>query len=109
LSLQLNAQGALLIEGNSATLEEVPRYLDLLLEKISAKKAIVHLKHDQQVDYAHYLAVHNAVKAAYQRRWNAQALDQYGRAYSDLSPKIQQEIRRSLPLVFAETQWIAAQ
>ncbi len=109
LSIVLNAQGALLLEGNPATLKEVPFYIDQLLAQVGGKKAIMHLKHDPEVDYANYLAVYNAVKAVYNARWEEKAIAQYGRSYDDLAPRLQQDIRQALPLVFAETPWVTAQ
>lgn len=105
LTIKLNALGQLLIEGRAANLQELPYHIEQLLQKVPAKNAIVHLSHDEQVDYANYLAVYNAVKADYHARWDANAIAQYGRLYEDLAPNLQQGIRKALPLVFAETQW----
>lgn len=105
LNIQLNAAGQLLIEGEKASLAELPLNIEQLLQKVPAQKAIMHLEHDEQVDYANYLAVYNAVKADYQARWEASATAQYGRSYEDLTTEVQQGIRKKIPLVFAETQW----
>lgn len=105
LNIQLDAAGQLLIEGEKASLADLPFYIEQLLQKVPAKKVIMHLEHDKQVDYANYLAVYNAIKADYQVRWEASALAQYGRSYEDLTAKVQQGIRKKMPLVFAETQW----
>lgn len=108
LNIQLNGQGSLLIEGKTASLQQLPYYIDQLLREVPARKAIMHLEHDAQVDYANYLAVYNAVKADYKMRWETSADAQYGRSYDDLAPNLQQGIRQAAPLVFAETAWIAS-
>lgn len=105
LNIQLNAVGELLIEERKASLEELPVYIETLLTTVPAQKAVMHLEHDKHVDYANYLAVCNAVKADYKKRWETNAVAQYGRSYEDLAPNLQQGIRKTLPLVFAETQW----
>lgn len=104
-NIQLNATGALLIEEKVARLEELSMYIDQFLEKTSASNMVVHLEHDQQVDYNKYLTVYNAIKAVYKKRWQAIAIARYGRSYKDLASKVQQGIQKELPLVFAETQW----
>ncbi|MFK7797344.1 MAG: ExbD/TolR family protein [Aureispira sp.] len=104
-NIQLNATGALLIEEKVARLEELSRYIDQFLEKTSASNMVVHLEHDQQVDYNKYLTVYNAIKAVYKKRWQAIAIARYGRSYKDLASNVQRGIQKEWPLVFAETQW----
>ncbi|MGH1337476.1 MAG: ExbD/TolR family protein [Aureispira sp.] len=107
LNIRLNGLGQLSIEEKKASLEELPMYIEQLLRTIPAQKAVVHLEHDKQVDYANYLAVYDVVKTDYKARWEASAMAQYGRSYENLTPDLQQGIRKTLPLVFAETQWEA--
>lgn len=104
-NIQLNATGELLIEERRAILEELPIYIDQFLERVSASNMVVHLEHDQQVDYDEYLTVYNAIKAVYRTRWQTLAVARYGRSYSDLATNLQRGIQKEFPLVFAETQW----
>lgn len=104
-NIQLNAMGELFLEEKVATLEELPICVEQFLEKVSASNMVVHLEHDQQVDYDKYLTVYNAIKVLYKTRWQAIAIARYGRSYKDLASNIQLGIQKELPLVFAETQW----
>ena len=104
-NIQLSKTGELLIEEKVATLVELPLHIEQFSQKVAAQNMVVHLEHDQQVDYDKYLNVYNAIKAVYRERWQAIAIARYGRSYEDLASNIQRAIQKELPLVFAETQW----
>lgn len=111
LTVALNRENALLVEGELADLEEVA---DLLVEHLErpdfpAKEAVVSLTHDRGTNYESYLEVYDALLVGYHRIRDKASLAVYGKNYDELNGADKKEIRRQYPLVLSEaepTDWV---
>ncbi len=111
LEIQLNGANALMVEqeSNFPVAQLRQKTIDFLNNNgadprlsDSPKHAVIRLEIDQAADYASYLKVRNALQAAYNRIWNSQAKQRYGRAYEDLSKAQKLTIREDFPKFIAE-------
>jgi len=89
LSVKINAENELLVEGERAELLELkartiefisnPEQLKTLPTK--PKNAIISLQHDRSTEYVHYINVYNELNAAYNYLWEAKAQDLYHKSF----------------------------
>jgi biopolymer transport protein ExbD len=111
-SVLVNAENQLLVRGEVMRIRELrdntkefisnPNRRDDYAE--TPKNAIVSLKNDRGTNYKTYLEVYNEVKAAYNELRNELALKRYNKAYENIDPGKQKEIRSEIPLVISEAE-----
>ena len=112
LKVSLNSNDQLLVMGEKTS-------TNLLKEKVKTfilnpdknpslatkpQSAIVSLIHDRSTNYEAYLSTYNELKAAYNELWEATARANYGKSYTMLEKKLQQEIRNQIPLIILEAE-----
>jgi len=112
LSVKINAENELLVEGERAELLELkertiafisnPEQLKSLPTK--PKNAIISLQHDRSTEYTHYINVYNELKAAYNHLWEEKAQDLYRKSFKGLDKEQVKEIRKVIPFVISETE-----
>lgn len=110
LTVKLNADNELLIEGEDSEIEVLraktkefisnPNQLKTLPTR--PKNAIVSLQHDRATSYASYIEVYNELKAAYNELWEAESQNQYGKSFKALNDVQVKEIRKVIPFVISE-------
>ena len=106
LTVQVNADNALMVEGTRTSPDELP---ELLAEFVMApertpKQAVVSLLHDRSTDYQTYMHVYDMLLAGYRRLWDGAAQREYGIAYEMLGEDRQRAIRSNIPLVISEAE-----
>lgn len=112
LSVKINAQNQLLVEGEIMEVPELRATTKHFimnpnndLDKPSKPtKAVVSLQNDRGTNYEIYLEVYNELKAAYHELWNEKANNMYGIAYENLDKVRQKQIRSLIPLVISEAE-----
>ncbi|MCB0640790.1 MAG: biopolymer transporter ExbD, partial [Phaeodactylibacter sp.] len=68
------------------------------------QKAIISLKNDRGTNYKAYLAVYNALHAAYEELWEASSQAQFGKSYEELPVEQKRSIRVAIPLIISEAE-----
>ncbi|MFT5646748.1 MAG: biopolymer transport protein ExbD [Aureispira sp.] len=106
LSVIINSENELMIEGERAQLSDLQARTEQLIlkEAESPKVAIVSLQNDNGTSYETYLAVYNEIKAGYNRIWEDESLRIFGQHYDDLDKKSQADVRKNYPLVISEVE-----
>ena len=106
LTVQVNADNALMVEGNRTSPDELPELLAdfVMAPERTPKQAVVSLLHDRSTDYQTYMRVYDMLLAGYRRLWDGAAQRQYGVAYEFLGEDRQRAIRRDIPLVISEAE-----
>lgn len=106
LSIIINADNKLMIEGKEADLSDLKFRTEQLIlkEAESPKKAIVSLQNDNGTSYDTYLSVYNEIKAGYNKIWEEEAVRKHGQHYKDLMESLQKAIRKDYPLVISEVE-----
>ena len=102
----------ILIRGNKVEVDQItdmvkdfignPENKDNLAEHPT--KAIISLKNDRGTSYKVYLAVYNAIKAAYNDLWDIEANRIYNKSYKALTSKQKRTVRKNIPLVISEAE-----
>jgi len=106
LSVIINSENELMIEGERAQLSDLQARTEQLIlkETESPKLAIVSLQNDNGTSYETYLTVYNKIKAGYNRIWEDESLRRFGQHYDDLDKKSQADVRKNYPLVISEVE-----
>lgn len=112
LSVKVNAENALLVEGELADVKQLKeRTMEFIMNpnkslQLPSKptSAIISLQNDRGTDYETYIEVYNELKAAYNQLWREASFRQYGEAYVDLNKDQQKTIRAQIPLVISEAE-----
>ena len=112
LSIKLNANNELLVEGERAELIDLKgRAIEFISnpEKLKSlptkpKNAIISLQHDRSTQYMHYIEVYNELKAAYNYLWEEQAQKLYNKSFKGLDKSQINEIRKVIPFVISEAE-----
>lgn len=66
--------------------------------------AIISLQNDRGTAYETYLSVYNELKGAYNELWEAKAMQDHQKSYTDLTAKQQNTIRKEIPFVISEAE-----
>ncbi|WP_116125109.1 ExbD/TolR family protein [Lewinella sp. IMCC34183] len=106
LTVILDADGRLMVEGERATPGALP---DLLREYIlsperTPRQATVSLIHDRSTGYGAYVGVYDALLAGYRDLWDGEAERRFGQAYAELSDGERAEVRERIPLTISEAE-----
>lgn len=106
LSIIINSENELLVEGKQAQLSDLQARTEQLIlkEAESPKLAIVSLQNDNGTSYETYLAVYNEIKAGYNHIWDNESLRRFGQHYDDLDKRSQIDVRKNYPLVISEVE-----
>jgi len=106
LSVIINSENELMIEGERAQLSDLQARTEQLIlkEAKSPKLAIVSLQNDNGTSYETYLTVYNEIKAAYNHIWEDESLRRFGQHYDDLDKRSQADVRKNYPLVISEVE-----
>ena len=112
LSIKLNAEDALLVEGKEIKLENLRSETKIFIsnpEKLKSlptlpKNAIISLQHDRSTSYNSYIEVYNELKAAYNELWEAEAQRLYGKSFKALADVQVVEVRKIIPFVISEAE-----
>ena len=112
LTVLVNAENQILIRGEKRQLEEVAPLAKLFISNPnndpehaeSPQKAIISLKNDRGTNYKAYLAVYNALHAAYEELWEASSQAQFGKSYEELPVEQKRSIRVAIPLIISEAE-----
>lgn len=113
LSVRINANDDLMVEGELLELEELkaiakefivnPARKETLAEKPT--KAIISLQNDRGTKYESYLSVYNELKAAYNELWSELSQRKFGVPYQDAMPSaMKKAIRSEIPFVLSEAE-----
>ncbi len=112
LSIKINADNEILIEGTPARIEELkertvqfisnPEKSPLLPDKPT--KAVISLQNDRGTFYETYLAVYNELYAAYHQLWDISSKRRFGKMYSMLSDSEKRQVRKEIPLILSEAE-----
>lgn len=112
LSIKLNADNELLVEGERAELVDLkgraiefisnPKKLKSLPTK--PKNAIISLQHDRSTQYKHYIEVYNELKAAYNHLWEEQAQRLFNKSFKVLDKEQVKQVRKVVPFVISEAE-----
>lgn len=112
LSIKLNADNELLVEGEDAELSDLrertiafisnPNQLKSLPTR--PKNAIISLQHDRSTKYNNYIAVYNELKAAYNHLWEEQAQKIYNKSFKGLDKEQIKQVRKVIPFVISEAE-----
>ncbi|PPK88523.1 biopolymer transport protein ExbD [Neolewinella xylanilytica] len=106
LSVIVNADNAIMVEGEPAGVGELPRLLEqyVLDPRRTPRQAVVSLVHDRNTDYRHYLEVYDGLLSGYRRLWDAAGHSDYGDNYEALGEAQKQRIRQQFPMVISEAE-----
>lgn len=112
LSIYVNADNRLLVEGEEVPLDQLRQLTKAFIlnpesaedKPSSPRKALVSIINDRGTEYRTYLSVYNELKAAYREMWEARALETYGRAYASLTTGEQHLVRDRIPMVISEAE-----
>lgn len=112
LSVHINADDELLVEGNLTHVSELKEVAKVFISNPNGdpnkpkrpKNAIVSIMNDRGTNYATYLAVYNELKAAYRELWETAAEKMYNQPYEQLPIAHQKNIRVEIPLVISEAE-----
>ncbi len=112
LSVKINAQNELLIEGEIANISSLKSTAKTFIlnpnheddKPNNPKKAIISLQNDRSTKFKIYLTVYNELKAAYNEIWNDIAHLQYGKSYEELDKVTSKLIRDEVPLIISEAE-----
>ena len=106
LSIHLNTEGALLVEGERMEVAELTSFTQAFLSAkgAEANQAVVSLHHDAGTDYAAYFAVYHELQRAYHRLWESEAQARFGFAYDGLTKVQQRTVRNVYPMVISEAE-----
>lgn len=112
LSIKINADNELLVEGERSELADLKgRAIKFISnpEKLSTlptkpKNAIISLQHDRSTQYTDYIHVYNELKAAYNHLWEEQSQKLYKRSFKALDKKQVRQIRKGIPFVISEAE-----
>lgn len=112
LSVNINANNQLQVEGELITIDELKEVTKIFISNPngdgnkpkSPKNAVVSIFNDRGTNYTTYLAVYNEIKAAYRELWDAAAQKIYNRSYQELPIAHQKNIRAEIPLVISEAE-----
>ncbi len=112
LSIKLNADNELLVEGERAELVDLrERTIEFISnpEKLKSlpttpKNAIISLQHDRSTQYTHYIEVYNELKAAYNHLWEEQAQKTFNKSFKGLDQEQIKQIRKEIPFVISEAE-----
>ena len=112
LSIKLNADNELLVEGERTELIDLkgraiefisnPEKLNTL--PIRPKNAIISLQHDRSTQYKHYVEVYNELKAAYNHLWEEQSQKSYNKSFKGLDKEQIRQVRKIIPFVISEAE-----
>ncbi|MEM6722434.1 MAG: hypothetical protein AAF598_00275, partial [Bacteroidota bacterium] len=112
IKVEVKGKDRLLLRGEPFPLEDLTKQVKEMIGNPdqhpdyaeSPKRAIVSLGNDRDADYDHYLAVYNALKAAYTQLWEEKAQQDYQQAYEALTKDQQKAIRQHIPMVISEAE-----
>ncbi len=112
LSVKLNAQGDLLVEGERASIAQLAGRVKAFitnpqqLSSMPAKpaRAVISLQHDRGTTYGAYVAVYDQLQKAYRELWDSAAQQKYGRPMQQLSREAQLAVKRRFPMVISEAE-----
>ena len=112
LSIKLNAENDLLVEGERVELVDLkgraiefisnPAQLNSLPTR--PKNAIISLQHDRSTRYTYYIAAYNELKAAYNHLWEEQAQLLYNMPFKQLDINQVKQVRKIVPFVISEAE-----
>jgi len=112
LSVKINADNELLVEGEEAKLEDLKTTTIHFISNpeqskdlpTKPKNAVISLQHDRATSYKDYIHVYNELKAAYNSLWEEQAQAMYQKSFKGLEDEQIAEVRKVIPFVISESE-----
>lgn len=112
LSVKINAENMLLLEGKPTKINELKdRTKEFIMNPlnsdklpVSPNKAVISIQNDRGTAYASYLEVYNEIKAAYNELWDEAAQRKFRKNYELLDESLKDKIRAEIPLVISEAE-----
>jgi len=106
LTVLVNKTNELLIEGEEATLKDIPQLVrkHLTNPEFKANEKLVSLTHDRGTDYETYLQVYDALLASYHILRDEKANELYTSPFDELNKTRQKEIKQLIPLIISEAE-----
>jgi biopolymer transport protein ExbD len=112
LSVKVNAQNALMVEGEIMPIGELravardfitnPRNLPNRPQ--SPKKAAISLQNDRSTNYEAYLEVYDQLVAVYHDLWETESRKLFGKSFDMISGEKQKNIKKEIPMVISEAE-----
>ncbi|KAA3635087.1 MAG: biopolymer transporter ExbD [Bacteroidetes bacterium] len=112
LSVKVNAQNALMVEGEIMPIRELKEAAKIFITNpenlpdrpSSPKKAAISLQNDRSTNYEAYLEVYDQLVSVYNELWETEAQKLYGKSYELISKAKQKHIKTEIPMVISEAE-----
>ncbi|MFK8164609.1 MAG: ExbD/TolR family protein [Lewinella sp.] len=106
LTVMVNKNDFLLIEDNSAEVNDIPRLLreHVISPLRKPNQAVVSLTHDRGTSYARYLEIYDALKTGYILMWDDLANRRFGARFDMLDAAQQRSIKDEIPMIISEAE-----
>lgn len=112
LTVKVNAQNALMVEGEQMPLDELKTATKdfitnpngLSNRPASPAKAAVSLQNDRSTSYEAYLEVYDQLVGAYKELWEAESEIRFGKSFDMISREKQKLIKKDIPMVISEAE-----
>lgn len=112
LSVKVNAQNALMVEGEIMPIRELKEAAKVFITNpenlpnrpSTPKKAAISLQNDRSTNYESYLEVYDQLVAVYNELWEVEAQKLYGKSYELISKAKQKHIKTEIPMVISEAE-----
>ena len=112
LSVKVNAQNALMVEGEIMPIRELKETAvnfitnpeNLPNRPSSPKKAAISLQNDRSTNYEAYLEVYDQLVSVYNELWEEEAQKRYGKPFELISKAKQKHIKNEIPMVISEAE-----
>ncbi len=104
-AILINDEGAVLLDGKPASVEEITRVLkERIKQKINLpknKKLIVSVKTARKTSYDIYIQALDHVRIAFNEVRDEYAQDTYGKKFSELNQQQQDDVKEKVPIIIS--------
>jgi biopolymer transport protein ExbD len=104
-AILINDEGAVLLDGKPASVEEITRVLkERIRQKINLpknKKLIVSVKTARKTSYDIYIQALDHVRIAFNEVRDEYGQDTYGKKYSELNQQQQDDVKEKVPIIIS--------